>query len=87
MPVYYPSSLRKPIGFSIDDIIKSNDLSKPSDRFSSSYLPPMTWLPSLPNTYQLQRESMLQYLRHINQLTRRFLCVPFILKKKIPFFF
>lgn len=87
MPVYYPSSPRKPTGFSIDDIIKTNDLSKPSDRFSSSYLPPMTWQPSLPNTYQLQRESMLHYLRHIHQLTRRFLCIIFFLKKKISFFF
>jgi hypothetical protein len=68
MPVYYHSSSRKSNGFSIDDIIKTDDLPRTSNQ-SLSYLPPITWLPSPTSIYQFQRESMLQYLRHANQFT------------------
>jgi hypothetical protein len=77
MPVYYNSSSRKSNGFSIDDIIKNKDSPKPS-HLSSSYLPPITWLPPPPSIYQFQRESLLQYLRHTNHFTSR---VFWILKK------
>ncbi|CAF4344090.1 unnamed protein product, partial [Adineta steineri] len=71
MPIYYHSPSRKVNGFSIDNIIKNDDLSNTSNRLSSSssYVPSIPWLPPLTNTYQFQRESMLQYLRHINQFT------------------
>jgi len=73
MPVYYHSSSRKSNGFSIDDIIKNDDSSKTSNQSSSS-LPPITWLtpPTATSIYQLQRESMLQYLRHTNQFISMF---------------
>ncbi|CAF2126670.1 unnamed protein product [Rotaria magnacalcarata] len=70
MPVCYNSLSRKSNGFSIDDIIKTHDLPKISNRLSLSYVPPITWLPTHASSmYQLQRESMLEYLRHTNQLT------------------
>lgn len=71
MPICYnASSSRKSNGFSIDDIIKTNELANSSNRLlsSPSYLPPIAWLPTQATSlYQLQRESMLQYLRHTNQ--------------------
>ncbi|UJR14252.1 hypothetical protein I4U23_001243 [Adineta vaga] len=66
MPVYYHTSTRKTHGFSIDDIIKTDERSKISDQLS---LPSTSWLSTLTNTQQFQREYMLQYLRHMNQLT------------------
>jgi hypothetical protein len=71
MPVCYQSSSRKSNGFSIDDIIKNDDASKTSNQ-SSSYLPPITWLPSPATIYQFQRDSMLQYLRQTNHFTSMF---------------
>ncbi len=71
MPVYYHSSSRKSNGFSIDDIIKNDDLPRTSNQLSS-YLPPITWLPSPSSIYQFQRESMLQYLRHTSMFCRLF---------------
>ena len=70
MPVQCPSigsKSNKPHGFSIDDIIKVDRVAPSSYRSppsSTTYLPPITWLPSSTNIYQLHRESVLQYLRH-----------------------
>ena len=69
MPVQCPSigsKSNKTHGFSIDDIIKVDRVAPSSYRSppSSTYLPPITWLPSSTNIYQLHRESVLQYLRH-----------------------
>ncbi|CAF1083920.1 unnamed protein product [Adineta steineri] len=80
MPIYYHSPSRKVNGFSIDNIIKNDDLSNTSNRLSSSssYVPSIPWLPPLTNTYQFQRESMLQYLRHINQFTHSGMAAAFL---------
>lgn len=67
MSVYYDSSSRKSNGFSIDDIIKNDNSSKTSNQLPTSYLPPIAWLPP-PSIYQLQRESILQYLRQTHHL-------------------
>jgi hypothetical protein len=85
MPVYYHSSSQKSKGFSIDDIIKNDNSPRISNR-SSSYLPPIPWLPSPTSIYQFQRESMLQYLRHTNHFSSMFFFF-FILKKKTNLFF
>lgn len=73
MPVYCSpsSSSRKSNGFSIDNLIQSNDSPVISHRTSVSYLPPTAWFlpPTTTNLYQFHRESTLQYLRHVQQLT------------------
>ena len=79
MPVHYPSSSsksRKAMGFSIDDLIKT-DQTLPSPKSSSSSSPlttttttttshliPMPWIPPSPNhLYHLHRQSLLEYFR------------------------
>lgn len=69
MPVYYNSSTRKSSGFSIDDIIKSETLRKPSHP-STIVIPAMTCFPPTPALYQLQRESIFHFFRHASPYPR-----------------
>ncbi|CAF0739015.1 unnamed protein product [Adineta ricciae] len=70
MPVYYQPSNRKTHSFSIDDIIKADE---------QISLPSTSWLPAVTANYQYQREYMLQYLRHMNQLTNAGMATAFLL--------
>lgn len=81
MPVHYPSSSsssssksRKSMGFSIDDLIKT-DQTLPTARPLSStpHLIPIPWIPppSPNHLYHLHRQSLLEYFRCAHPYPRK----------------